>query len=157
MSVKTNYKILIFDLDDTLIDNRENVRTAFMKMLSAENREYSDDEFYKWYEIDRQFWHDWQDGRIELPKKFSEETGKKSDDFLDWLRSQRVLIYFDNKITLRRAIELNNLYMNALTETVVPIDGAFEILNYLHNKYKILIATNGPQIAIKQKLIKLGI
>jgi phosphoglycolate phosphatase-like HAD superfamily hydrolase len=30
------YKILIFDLDDTLIDNRENTRAAFAKMLAAE-------------------------------------------------------------------------------------------------------------------------
>lgn len=122
------YKILIFDLDDTLINNRENVRAAFKRMLEAENKVYSGHEFERWYEIDRRFWTDWQDGLIELPNKFKSETGKKTDDFLDWVRAQRVLIYFNNSISLERAIELNTLYMNAFAEEVQAIEGAQDTL-----------------------------
>jgi len=67
-----------------------------------------------------------------------------------------VLIYFDNAISPEKAIELNNLYMNALTETVITIDGASETLKYLHDKYRIIVATNGPQVATRQKLEKIG-
>lgn len=150
------YKILIFDLDDTLIDNRENVKAAFIRMLEAEDKIYSDDEFNRWYEVDRKFWVDWQDGLIELPDKFKSETGKKTDDFLDWVRAQRVLIYFDNMVSLERAIKLNTLYMEALVEEVQAIDGAQDTLKYLATKYKILIATNGPKIATRHKLEKIG-
>ncbi len=149
------YKILIFDLDDTLIDNKENVRTAFSRMLEANDLTYSDTEFERWYEIDKKFWLDWQDDLIEVPVNLRHETGKKSDEFLDWVRSQRVLMYFDNSISLVQAIKLNNVFMKALNENVYHIDDASSTLKYLSGKYKILVATNGPKVATKQKLEKI--
>ena len=151
-----NYRILIFDLDDTLIDNLENVRHAFTKMIEARNENYNENNFIRWYKIDKQFWIDWQDGLIELPEHLKSETGKKSNEFLDWLRAQRVQIYYDNKISLDEAINLNNNYMNALTEKIIAIDGAYETLKYLSSKgYYIIIATNGPKIATRDKLLKI--
>jgi len=151
------YKVLIFDLDDTLIDNVENTRHAFMKMVEQRNEAYDDDKFKRWYEIDKKFWRDWKDGLIELPEHLRKETGKKSEEFLNWVRGQRVLIYFNHSISLEEAIRLNYLYMQALTEVVVPIEGAFETLKYLADtgKYCILVATNGPKIATRAKLSKI--
>lgn len=149
------YKILIFDLDDTIIDNKSNVRYAFQKMIKAQNLEITEKDFEKWYEIDKQFWQDWQDGLIKLPEQFKNETGKKSMDFLDWLRSQRVLIYFNYDISQERAIELNNIFMKSLTEMVKPVDGINETLDYLAKKYYIIVATNGPTIAAEEKLNKI--
>jgi FMN phosphatase YigB (HAD superfamily) len=154
-TVFMKYEILIFDLDDTLIDNKESVRAAFKKMLAAQNLAYSEDSFTNWYEIDKKFWIDWQDGLVEIPDELKHETGKKSDMFLDWVRSQRVLIYFNHSISKERAIELNNIYMASLHEVVIAIEGAPETLKYLSKKYKIIVATNGPQIATKQKLDKI--
>lgn len=150
------YKILIFDLDDTLIDDKESVRAGYRKMIESAGLVYSDLEFKRWFNIDIQFWCDWQDGKIELPKELKNETGIKSDKFLDWLRSQRFLIYFDQKISLKQAIKLNNIYMEALGENIVAINGAYDTLKYLSGKYKILVATNGPKVATKQKLEKIG-
>lgn len=151
------YKILIFDLDDTLIDNLKNVKHAFKLMLKSKDKEYNEENFIKWYKIDKQFWQDWQDGKIILPEHLKNETGQKSEEFLDWLRAQRVLIYFNSKITLDEAIRLNNIYMNALTEKVIAIDGAYETLEYLYNKgYYIIIATNGPKVATRDKLLKIN-
>lgn len=150
------YKILIFDLDDTLIDNLQNVKAAFKEMVEAEKLEYSDAEFERWYEVDKKFWIDWQDGKIELPESLQHETGKKSDEFLDWVRSQRVLIFFGNSVKPERAIRLNNIYMNALNGVVLPIDGAQKTLKYLADKYTVIVATNGPQVATKEKLRKIA-
>ncbi len=149
------YKILIFDLDDTLIDNLENVRYAYTKMIESVGEKYSEDGFKKWYEIDKNFWKDWQDGLIKLPAHLKNETGKKSEEFLNWVRAQRVLIYFDNQISLEKAIELNHLFMNSLTEIVIAIDGAYDTLKYLKEKYYIIVATNGPKVATKDKLSKI--
>jgi len=150
------YKILIFDLDDTLIDNRESVQAAFRRMLEHESATYTEEAFERWYQIDKQFWIDWQDGLIDLPERFKHEAGKKSDEFLDWVRSQRVLLYFDLSVSPERAVELNNIYMGALTEEVHAIDGAHDTLKYLADKYKIIIATNGPKIATRHKLEKIS-
>ncbi len=152
-----SYKILIFDLDDTLLDTRENTRTGFKRMLAAQNEPYSDEKFERFHNIDITFWHDWQDGKIPLPTHFAKETGKKSDAFLDYVRSRRMVTYFDNAISEQRAIELMHIYTNALTETVVPIDGARDILRHLCHKYTILIATNGPSNAVQAKLEKLDV
>ena len=150
------YKIVIFDLDDTLIDNLENVKYAYTKMIETIGKKYSEDEFKKWYEIDKKFWKDWQDGLIELPSHLKNETGKKSEEFLNWVRAQRVLIYLDNRVSLNKAIELNNIFMKSLTEVVVAIDGAYDILKYLKEKYYIIVATNGPKIATNDKLSKIN-
>ncbi len=150
------YKILIFDLDDTLIDNRESVKTAFRRLLDHKGATYNEEAFERWYQIDKQFWIDWQDGLIDLPDRLKHEAGKKSNEFLDWVRSQRVLLYFDLSVSPERAVELNNIYMSALTEEIHAIDGAHDTLKYLADKYKIIIATNGPKIATRHKLEKIG-
>ena len=150
------YKIIIFDLDDTLINNTENIRHAYTKMIKSIGESYTETGFKRWYSIDRKFWKDWQEGLIELPENLKSETGKKSETFLNWLRAQRVLIYFNNQITLEKAIELNYLFMNALKENVIAINNAYNTLQYLSNKYQIIIATNGPQIATKEKLSKIN-
>lgn len=49
------YKILIFDLDDTLIDNSENVRHAYTKMIEFVGEKYSEDGFRKWQAVDKNF------------------------------------------------------------------------------------------------------
>lgn len=155
MNYMNRYKILIFDLDDTLIDNVENVRYAYTKMIELVGEKYTEDGFKRWFEIDKKFWRDWQDGLIELPSHLKDETGKKSNEFLDWVRAQRVLIYFDNQVDLIKAVELNNVFMNALTEVVIAIEGAHEVLKKLKEKYYIIVATNGPEIATKEKLSKI--
>ncbi len=151
-----NYKIIIFDLDDTLIDNLESVRYAYKKMVEEVGETYTEEGFKRWYKIDKKFWKDRQDNLIEIPERFKNETGKKSKEFTEWIRAQRAIIYFDNKISLETAINLNNIYMQALSENIIAIDGAYELLNYLKDKYKIVIATNGPEIATKGKLSKIN-
>ena len=54
----TKYELLIFDLDDTLIDNDENVRYAFQKMTELLGYSYSDELFKSWQKFDKQFWLD---------------------------------------------------------------------------------------------------
>ena len=46
--------------------------------------------------------------------------------------------------------------MNSLTEVVVAIDGAYDILKYLKEKYYIIVATNGPFLAVEDKLSKIN-
>lgn len=151
-----DYEILIFDLDDTLIDNTENVRYAYVKMMKAVGKDYSESGFERWLEVDKKFWQDRQNGLIEVPDDLKHEVGKKSERYLSWLRAQRFLIYFNNEISLDEAMELNRLFTEALKENVVAIDGANEVLRYLSGKYSIVVATNGPKVAAKDKLAKIG-
>lgn len=74
---------------------------------------------------------------------------------MQYVRSLRYLMYFDEKISLDKAFEINELFLSSLNEIVVPITGAYETLKYLHKKYKLVIATNGPTVAVEAKLGKI--
>ena len=151
------HKVLIFDLDDTLIDNLESTRYAFRKMLEQQGEIYDVEKFERWHKMDKKFWEDCQDGLIELPEHFKDEKGNRTQEGSCYLRGKRVLNYFNNTISLEKAIELGYIFRESLAEVVISIEGAFEILEYLSNteKYHIVIATNGPASAVKEKLFKI--
>lgn len=146
------YEVLLFDLDDTLIDNLENVRYAYTKMVNYMNEDYTLEGFKKWYELDKQFWIDFHNNKIVVPVEFN----TSQELFVKYVRSLRYQLYFDNKISLEKAFEINDLFLSSLEEVVIPIDGSYETLEYLNKKYKIVIATNGPSVAAKTKLEKIG-
>lgn len=146
------YEVLVFDLDDTLIDNLENVRYAYTKMVNYMNEDYTLEGFKKWYELDKKFWIDFHDNKIVVP----DEYNTSQELFVKYVRSLRYQLYFDNKISLEKAFEINDLFLSSLKEVVVPIECAYETLEYLNQKYKIVIATNGPSSAAQTKLEKIN-
>jgi putative hydrolase of the HAD superfamily len=146
------YTTIIFDLDDTLIDNKENIKEAFKEVLIYRNIEFTEERANEWYDCDIQFWKDRVNGLIKEPYEFNSKEEKAR-----WVRSQRFIRYFKD-VTLEEAMNINELYMYALRKHVVPIEGAKEVIEYLYNKnYKIVIATNGPKVAIASKLEGLNI
>ena len=147
----SRYELILFDLDDTLIDNQENIKFAFKKVVQKLGKIFSEEYFFKWLEFDKQYWNDFYAGKFEIPEKFR----TPSSAYVVYARSLRFMLFFGD-ISLEQAIELNNIYIPALTENVVAIDGAFETLEYLSKNYKLIIATNGPSDAIMGKLSKIG-
>lgn len=147
------YKVVIFDLDDTLIDNTQNINNAFKAVLKYRNEEYTEEKFERFFILDREFWSKRAKGEIKDPIEF-----ENADKRREWIRAKRFLIYFNDEISYEEAVKINDLYIEALKENIVPIKGAFDITKYLHEKgYKIVIATNGPTSAVIPKLSKTGI
>lgn len=146
------YSTVIFDLDDTLTNDEENIREAFRILNLNMNEEYSQEKFLKFYRIDRQTWRDRAEGKLLTP--FENDNNKKSE----WLRAHRFLKYYEEKITYEEAVNMNNIYMNALKEKIVPQEGAYDTIEYLYNRgYRIVIATNGPILPLATKINKLKI
>jgi len=146
------YKTIVFDLDDTLIDNTENIKQAFKEVLIYRKEKYTEEKFDRFYELDKRFWGDRASGRMKDPHEFSSKEERRK-----WIRAQRFIQYFKD-ITLEEAIKINNLYMEESKNKVIEIEGAKEIIEYLYNKgYEIVIATNGPKIAVSSKLEKIEI
>ena len=54
------YKTLIFDLDDTLIDNNQSIKYAFNVIINELKLKYSDDLFSEWTKFDTAYWHAWE-------------------------------------------------------------------------------------------------
>ena len=147
------YKTVIFDLDDTLTENLENIKQAFKSVLRYKNEEYSEEKFDKFHKIDKSTWEDRAKGKLVSP--FEENKIKT----IEWLRKSRFNKFFDkDQISYEEAIVLNDIYMNGMKEKVVPKEGCYEIIKYLYDKkYNLVIATNGPLIPLESKISKLGI
>lgn len=146
------YKYLIFDMDDTLIDNKENVKYAFKKMVDYLNKEYSDELFNDWYYFDIQFWDDYKNGLIEVPEDYLSPR----DLYVAYVQSLRYIKFFNNELSISEALKVNDLFLNNLKEVVIEVKGAEEVLKELSSKYKIVIATNGPSQAVYTKIDKIG-
>ena len=147
------YTPLIFDLDDTLTDDCENCREAFKIMISSRNEEYSEEDFLRFRKIDKKTWKDRAAGK--LPTPYEDDDEKKKE----WIRASRVIKYYGEEIiTYEDAVKLNDIYIEGMKEKVVSRPKALEVMKYLYEKkYKIIIATNGPLVPLKEKLKKIGI
>lgn len=147
--MKKKYKYLLFDLDDTLVDDYESRAYAFEQILKYKNENVSKEKIDKFIKIDNQLWKDRANGKIKDPYPF-----KTKEEQTNWIRAQRFIKYFKN-ISLEEAIKMNEKYVEAVKDKVVPIKNATNLLKYLYDKnYKIYIITNGPNRAVESKLEK---
>lgn len=146
------YTILMFDLDDTLTDDYENIKCAFKKVAEYSKIDYTEQNLEKFWKMDRAIWKERAEGKIVTP--YENDKKKKTE----WLRAYRFLEFFDNKITYEEAVRINNIYMEGMKQNVVAREGCYETIKYLKKKgYKIIIATNGPIIPLKTKIEKIKI
>lgn len=146
------YDTIIFDLDDTLTDDRANIKEAFKILMKAVDEEFKEENFDRFYKIDKQTWRDRASGKLVSPYEDNKE--KKTE----WVRSYRFREYYNNKITYEESVHMSNIYTEGMKEVVVSREGCYEIIKYLYDKgYKIIIATNGPLIPLVTKLKKLDI
>lgn len=148
-----NYDTLIFDLDDTLIDNYQSISYAFFVMISNLGIKYDHHLFLKWLEFDNTYWSMWECGKMELPKNFHSISEQNY-----YLRSRRFQLFFNNlDISDSMAFSLNDIYTNNLGVNIVLIDGAYSLLDKLYSKYDIVIATNGPEDVAFNKIERANI
>ncbi|MGN0973599.1 MAG: HAD family hydrolase [Bacilli bacterium] len=149
------YKTLLFDLDDTLIDNAESIKYAFFCVTKYLNIPYDDNIGEIWYKFDTLYWNSWENGNLSIP-----ENIKTIEEKVIFLRTNRFIKFFEQYnivISKDEAININNIYCNNLSENVKEIDNAHEVINYLSKNYELVIATNGAKVATNKKLEKINI
>ena len=131
------YETLIFDLDDTLIDNHESIKYAFKMMLAELKIPYTEELFLAW--------------KMAIPKFI-----KTKDEKITYLRANRFIEFFGN-LSYEEAIYLNDIYCANMGVNIVEVPHAKEVLKALKKYYEIVIATNGPKEAAFSKLEKVRI
>lgn len=147
------YETVIFDLDDTLIDNHESIKFAFMKVLYVLDISYNDILLAKWKHHDTLYWHSWESGSLNVPKYIN-----KLEDKITYLRANRFIRFFSMlDLSFQDAVSLNEIYCNALGVNIKEINGASDLLSTISNKYEVVIATNGPREAAINKIEKVKI
>ena len=107
------YNTIIFDLDDTLTDDKENTREAFKIVLDDRKEIYTDEKFEKFYQIDKKTWKDRAEGKLITP--YEENNAKKAE----WLRAYRFLQYFNNTLDYNEAVKKYNLSIQKFPGNIV--------------------------------------
>lgn len=146
------YKTLIFDLDDTLIDNNESIKYAFLVIVELLNIDYREELFKLWKKFDTFYWHNWESGKMHIPN-----TITTLEEKITFLRTNRFILFFKNlnfDLDFYTAMKINKVYCDMLGVNIVEIEGARELLKLLYFKYDLLIATNGPRDAALKKIEK---
>lgn len=146
------YKKLLFDLDNTLVDDDENRKYAISKILVQRNELVNNNRLEEFIELDNKFWRDRAEGKIKDPYRF--ETNEEKTE---WIRAQRFIKYFKN-LNLEEAKQINKKYINYLKEKIIPVKYSTEILKYLYEKqYEIYIITNSPAKVVNDKLHRIKV
>lgn len=123
------YNLFLFDLDDTLLDFKASERLSFFLSLKTLG-----------IEADETFFKEYQEGNQTLWKLF--EENKVTKEFLKVERFRKV--FQKHGIEVDPALA-SSRYLDALPETVVLMDYAVEICEWLKGHGELGIITNGIQ------------
>ena len=82
------YKKVLFDLDNTLVDDDENRKYAFKQVLLDRNEIPTKYELERFLKKDDQYWKD------RAARKIKEPVFKNKEEKTKWVRAQRFIKYF---------------------------------------------------------------
>ena len=122
-----SYKILLFDLDDTLLDFGANEIDSLNKLFLQHGYIFSDELFQVYDTVNKQLWTDYENGNIALDEvlnsRFSVTLLKlgKTVDGMEW----------------------ENQYREHLGDGDQLIDGALELCQSLSASHRLFVITNG--------------
>lgn len=133
-------KAVFIDIDGTLLDFEACVEESMRCGLLERGIEYKSEMLDTFHRINNGLWK-------------SLELGKLS--FEELLRIRWANVFAELGIDLDGP-EFENYFRKRLHESAVPMKGAFEMLGYLGEKYRLFAASNGPDEQQKNRLEKAG-
>ena len=147
MENKKRIKAILFDLDDTLINSKKAQFNAICKFKKQ----------YKEFE---------QTEKNEFAKLWKKITSEKYEKYLnneisfEQQRIERVKDLFKHysvNITDEEAKQRFKDYLKTYEKNWMAFDDTKEVLEYLHNKYKLAIISNGDGEQQRRKIQKTGL
>ncbi len=122
------YDLILFDLDNTLLNYKQAEIEAIEEMRQWLNIDVNPALYHETYKrINNQLWTDFENGLVDLKTL-------KSKRFRDMAK------HFVYKCD---AEECGNKYQEFLSKKAFPVDGMYEILDKLHDKATLAIVSNG--------------
>jgi len=122
-----SYKILLFDLDDTLLDFGANEADSLKKLFQQHGYTFSDELFRVYNSINKQLWADYENGKIVL------------NDVLNARFSETMLRL--GKVV--DGIEWEDQYRELLGNGCQLMEGALELCQSLSASHRLFVITNG--------------
>jgi 2-haloacid dehalogenase len=122
-----SYKILLFDLDDTLLDFAANESESLNILFRRHGYAFSDEQLQVYMSVNKQLWIDYENGVIALDTvlnaRFS-ETMRKLGKVVD-------------------GVAWEHEYRELLGNGCQLMDGALDVCRSLSNSHRLFVITNG--------------
>jgi 2-haloacid dehalogenase len=127
------YKILLFDLDDTLLDFGANEADSLNKLFRRHGYPFSEELFRVYNSVNKKLWSDYEKGKIQLDHilntRFSETMRRlgKDEDGAEWEKQYRELLgngcqLMDGALALCQSLSVSHrlfIVTNGVAETQV--------------------------------------
>jgi YjjG family noncanonical pyrimidine nucleotidase len=126
MKISKKYKYILIDLDDTLLDFKKAEQFAFRQLLKINGIKNYERYFNLYHNINLKLWGDFEKGLISKEK----------------LAVERFALTFTKHSKLNYQT-MNEQFMMFISTASFPIEGSYELLKYLKNKYKVFVVSNG--------------
>lgn len=145
------YKVIVFDLDNTLVDDNKARKYAISKVAEYLKIPYTDTLGNDFLKFDDQYWRRYQNKEILIPEN--------TQDLILYVRSNRFREFFSSiSMNYNTMTFLYDLYTQSTKGCIEEIEGAKETLKILKEKgYILFIGTNGIKSVIYKKLEKLQV
>jgi len=120
-------KWLLFDLDNTLLDFDSGAKYALTETLKEYDFAEHEQMIASYHSINHRCWHRFEVGEIDIPT-------------LKRLRFE--MFVEENQLQVDPAL-LNRNYLNLLSQQVLEIEGARQVLDLSRQHFKLALVTNG--------------
>ena len=132
-------KIILIDLDNTLIDFNECARHSIINAFSELGFTYTDKVFETFITENVKIWKRLEKGEITKPQLRADRWN---------IILKKLGIDFDGTV-------LEEMFENGVAKGAYAVDGAYELLDYLKDKYKLYIVSNGFRF-VQESRLKIG-
>ena len=133
---------VLIDLDGTLLDFSSGEKNAFGDTIKYfSNYELKEEDYKKFSDINEYYFNEYSIGNM------------SRNDF-HYKRFEEIYKYLKLDCPIE---ESDKYYIDSLREQAIPFDDVLECLNYLKDKYKLYIASNGMTSVQRRRLEKANI
>jgi len=136
-----SYKILLFDLDDTLLDFSTNEADSLNQLFKLHGFAFSDELFRAYNSVNKKLWADYENGRITLDAVLNS-------------RFSETMLRLGNVVD---GIEWENEYRELLGNGCQLVEGALDVCQSLSASHRLFVITNGITQTQIKRLKKSGL
>ncbi len=132
-------KFILIDLDNTLIDFNECARHSIINCFNELGFTYTDKVFETFITENVKIWKRLENGEITKPQLRADRWN---------IILGKLGIHFDGTI-------VEEMFENGVAKGAYAVEGAYELLDYLKDKYKLYIVSNGFRF-VQESRLKIG-
>ena len=132
------YKVVILDLDNTLIDFDKMENASIIHCLKTHNLPFDDDKVEAYIKINKMLWEGLELGKYQKPEILT-------------LRFEKWLTQFN---LTGDPVSMNETFLAGIVDHLTMMESADKLLEYVKDKYIVVMMTNGVTTSQNAKLEK---